>query len=158
MQELMERYIIDAQDDGSYAVKVPHTETPKTTHREIRRMLKEGLTIDGEPIARGRLTIHYSKGKYPAMVILKPIHDLQTTKLDMYDYTLDHIREDFYCIRIKVSSTIDSTIADIASEITATDGHIYVETKYFSLNSMETIRSDEDYTTTLLIYATEERP
>mgnify|MGYP006355747037 CR=1 FL=1 len=49
------------------------------------------------------------------------------TKLDVYDYTiLPGI------IRIHINGTNDPVLVDIMSEITHTNGHIYVEDLYYT--------------------------
>lgn len=57
-------------------------------------------------------------------------------KLDLYDYRIDTLEFDYIDIVIAITSSTDITIADIASDITASDGYIYVEGGYYKLEVM----------------------
>ena len=57
-------------------------------------------------------------------------------KLDLYDYRIDTLEFDYIDIVIAITSSTDITIADIASDITASDGYIYVEGRYYKLEVM----------------------
>lgn len=59
-----------------------------------------------------------------------------TTKLDMYHYNFNYSNQKIDRIDIKMRSSNDIEIADIASSITGTDGLIYVEGRYFRMKSM----------------------
>ena len=51
---------------------------------------------------------------------------MRTVKLDKYDYELVWSMDSIVQVQIEVSSNSDWTIADIASQLTSTDGNIYV--------------------------------
>ena len=57
-------------------------------------------------------------------------------KLDIYDYRVDALEMNYVDIVIEIDGTTDITIADIASDITASDGNIYVEGHYYTLANM----------------------
>lgn len=52
---------------------------------------------------------------------------MRTVKLDKYDYELVWSMDSIVQVQIEVSSNSDWTIADIASQLTSTDGNIYVD-------------------------------
>lgn len=60
----------------------------------------------------------------------------KNTKLDMYDYRIDALDNEIFDIVIAIDSPMDVTIADIASDINASDGYIYVEGRYYSYLSL----------------------
>lgn len=57
-------------------------------------------------------------------------------KLDNYDYAFIYADNKIKQIVVYVGSNHDIDIADIASDITASDGNIYVEGHYFRLIEM----------------------
>lgn len=59
-------------------------------------------------------------------------------KLDSYDYKFRRVDGKIYAIVVYVDSLHDVEVADIASEITASEGNIYVEGNYFKLVQMYT--------------------
>lgn len=62
---------------------------------------------------------------------------LRYTKLDMFDYEVYTLELNYVDIQIAIESTTDILIADIASEVTASDGHIYVEGNYYIMRQMK---------------------
>lgn len=57
-------------------------------------------------------------------------------KLDSYDYAFIYADNEIKQIVVYVGSKHDIDIADIASDITASDGNIYVEGHYFRFIEM----------------------
>ena len=62
--------------------------------------------------------------------------ELRYTKLDMLDYHIYTLELDYVDIQIMIQGTTDVIIADIASELTASDGHIYLEGGYYKFTQM----------------------
>lgn len=58
---------------------------------------------------------------------------IEWTPLDMYDYTLTELPNDLFSIEIPVSTIRDLEVADISTEVTGTDGYIYLEGHYMKL-------------------------
>ena len=81
---------------------------------------------------------------------MKPLH---YAKLDSYNYNL--IRslggECIDAIVIKIDSQSDSIVSDIATDITAADGNIYVEGYYLELKDMFTHIDSETGAVLLMI-------
>lgn len=59
-------------------------------------------------------------------------------KLDIYDYDFRYNNGKIDLVLINVGSNHDVDIADIASEITSSDGNIYVEGNYLKFKSITT--------------------
>lgn len=61
---------------------------------------------------------------------------LRYTKLDMFDYEVRTLELNHVDIQIQIESQSDVLIADIASELTSSDGHIYLENNYYAMRQM----------------------
>jgi len=71
---------------------------------------------------------------------------LSWAKLDTYDYELTEDKTtDRVFISIKVESSDDSVIADIATAINQNDEHIYVEGNYLIYENMAIIYDEGHY-------------
>ena len=64
---------------------------------------------------------------------------IRYTKLDAYDYFVMPIEMDYVDIQIRIDGNTDVTIADIASELTVSDGNIYLEGYYYTLDDIQII-------------------
>lgn len=61
---------------------------------------------------------------------------IRYTKLDTYDYRIEHLQYGDVDIVIQIDGPTDITIADIATELTASEGYIYVEGNYYRYDTM----------------------
>ena len=61
---------------------------------------------------------------------------IRYTKLDTYDYRVEQLRHGNVDIVIQIDGPTDITIADIATELTASEGYIYVEGNYYQYDTM----------------------
>ncbi|HEI0617260.1 TPA: hypothetical protein SIF56_004473 [Escherichia coli] len=155
MDELNNEYIVHERLEG-FDILVPRHLTPNAMFRDIKRRYRKGMSINQQPIENANIHLIMNDGEGRSWVAIDVIEDVGTAKLDSYNYEIVHIRDSFYNIKIRVKGNMDVSIADIASDVNAHDGNIYVEGRYYNLNSMETFR-EEDYSTSLNIYATEEK-
>lgn len=75
-------------------------------------------------------------------------------KLDMYDYQLVLADNEVTQVFLDMDSIHDIDIADIASEITASDGNIYVEGHYLEFIQME-VGKKSDNTACMILHVNE---
>lgn len=155
MEDLKHKYIISERLEG-YDILIPHHLSPSAVFREIKRRYRKGMIINRQPIEKADIHLILNDGLGRSWVAVDVIEDTGTAKLDSYNYEIIPIRDSFFNIKIRVKGNMDVSIADIASDVNAHDGSIYIEGRYFKLNSMETFR-EQDYSTSLHIYATEEK-